>query len=316
MVPSLLRVALLAAATLPLAGAYAPPPVKMIPRSSLAVRSRGSWNTFWRSDAPGNVAGSATNSIAWRQGAPGTRWAELELKGNGEAWRTKVVLVRIDPAQVHLELANGVSPGGYDATWSLSRAPSNALVALNAGQFSGGAAWGWVVHEGVEYRAPGKGPLAAAVVIDSSGAVNLLDDAALEGRRTPAGNFIAGVAEAFQSYPILLREGEIPGALLVPGNAIDLAHRDARLALGQMADGTLLIALTRFDALGGTLGSIPFGLTIPETAGLLKYLGCEEAVALDGGLSAQLLVQDSLGERHEWPGLRRVPLALVALPRP
>jgi hypothetical protein len=303
---------LIACATLPLAGAYSSPLGRAIPISALAVRDGDGWSTFWRSDAPGAVSGSARSSLSWKQGGVGTSWTELELRGNGEAWRTRVVLVRLDPAKVDLELANGVSPGGFDATWSLSSAPSNALVAFNAGQFSGGAAWGWVVHGGVEYRPPGKGPLAAAVVIDSLGDVRLLNDETVEQRRAQGES---GVAEAFQSYPMLLSGGEIPGALLVPSAYIDLAHRDARLALGQMADGTLLIALTRFDALGGTLGAIPFGLTIPESAGLLKYLGCVNAVALDGGLSGQLMVQDSLGARHEWPGLRRVPLALVAVPR-
>jgi hypothetical protein len=31
---------------------------------------------------------------------------------------------------------------------------------------------------------------------------------------------------------------------------LDLEHRDARLALGTLDDGSVIIALTRFDALG------------------------------------------------------------------
>ena len=96
--------------------------------------------------------------------------------------------------------------------------------------------------------------------------------------------------------------------------AIDLTHRDARLALGIDSNGWLIIALTRFDVLGPSFGSIPFGLTIPETALLMRGLGAQTAVALDGGISAQLLLRDAAGETHQWPGLRSVPLGLSAVP--
>jgi exopolysaccharide biosynthesis protein len=93
-----------------------------------------------------------------------------------------------------------------------------------------------------------------------------------------------------------------------------VGHRDARLALGRLPDGRLIVALTRFDALGGALGEVPFGPTVPEMAALMGALGCTDAVLLDGGISAQMLVRDSLGAAHEWRGIRRVPLALVAFP--
>jgi exopolysaccharide biosynthesis protein len=94
-----------------------------------------------------------------------------------------------------------------------------------------------------------------------------------------------------------------------------LTHRDARLALGLDERGELIIALTRFDALGPSFGSIPFGLTIPETGLLMRALGAESAVALDGGISAQLLLRDALGEARRWDGLRAVPLGLSAISR-
>ena len=55
----------------------------------------------------------------------------------------------------------------------------------------------------------------------------------------------------------------------------------------------LLIVLTRFDALGESLGSIPFGPTIPEFAALMGALGAKQAVALDGGISGQLVIRDA-----------------------
>jgi hypothetical protein len=41
-------------------------------------------------------------------------------------------------------------------------------------------------------------------------------------------------------------------------------------------------------------------------------LGARKAVALDGGLSAQLLVREQ-GRAHTWAGMRRVPLGLEIL---
>ena len=38
-------------------------------------------------------------------------------------------------------------------------------------------------------------------------------------------------------------------------------------------------------------------------------------VMLDGGISAQLLVRGADGGVRRWPGVRRVPLALVAVER-
>jgi hypothetical protein len=248
----------------------------------------------------------------WRPGAPGLAWAEVELRGTGEARRIRVVSVRLDPARFHLSLENGVAPGGYQHVWTLDRAPKDAELALNAGMFAGDGAWGWVVHDGIEYREPRRGPLARAVVIDSIGAVRLVDDDSVEALRANAG--AAGVREAFQSYPLLLEDGgRLPAMLMTPGPDISLQHRDARLALGLDAAGHLIIALTRFDALGSSFGSVPFGLTVPEIALVMRGLGAETAVGLDGGISAQLLLRDASGGTHRWPGLRKVPLGLSAV---
>ena len=226
-------------------------------------------------------------------------------------------MARIDPARVRLTLANGVSPGGIAPVWKVEDTADSVLLAVNAGQFAGAAPWGWVVHAGHEYRPPGRGPLAAAIIIAQDGSVSFADDAEVARRRASGpSHHPAGVVEAFQSYPLLLTgDGEVPRLVREPGPDIDLGHRDARLALGQLKGGSLLVAMTRFDALGESLGGIPFGLTVPEMAAVMGALGCRRAVALDGGVSAQLLVKDALGGRHLWRGIRRVPLGLLAEPR-
>ena len=155
------------------------------------------------------------------------------------------------------------------------------------------------------------------MVVAPEGSVSLESDADVARRRQAGGpRQPAGVVEAFQSYPVLLTgEGEVPELLRRPSPDIDLGHRDARLARGQLQDCTLLVVMTRFDALGESFGGVPFGLTIPEISAVMGALGCRRAVALDGGVSAQLLVKDAAGERHIWRGIRRVPLGLTALPR-
>lgn len=258
---------------------------------------------------PGELALGAT----WRPGQGGLEWTELGMHGRGEIRRTRIVVARLDPARFTIALENGMAPGGYLHVWTLDRAPRKASLALNAGMFAGDGAWGWVVHAGTEYRAPRRGPLARAITIDSAGRVALLDDAEVDSLRAVEG--LGGMREAFQSYPALLDQGELPALLETGSPDLDIEHRDARLALGVDAEGRLLAALTRFDALGPTLGSVPFGLTVPELARVMRGLGAVDAVALDGGISAQLLIRGDSGETHRWEGFRPVPLGLSAVPR-
>jgi exopolysaccharide biosynthesis protein len=110
---------------------------------------------------------------------------------------------------------------------------------------------------------------------------------------------------------MLLRDGVVPAPLSQPGRGVEVAHRDARLALGTMADGRVVIALTRFDALGESLGRIPFGFTSEEVAAVMGALGCRQALLLDGGISGQMMVRDAEGAARTWPGTRSVPLGLI-----
>jgi exopolysaccharide biosynthesis protein len=106
-----------------------------------------------------------------------------------------------------------------------------------------------------------------------------------------------------------------PAELRGDAAGIDLEHRDARAAIGVAATGKVIVALTRFDALGGTLGFVPFGLTTPEMAAVMGALGARDAVMLDGGISGQLMVLEQSGTIRTWRGTRAVPLALVAVSR-
>ncbi|MBA3659676.1 MAG: phosphodiester glycosidase family protein [Gemmatimonadales bacterium] len=251
-------------------------------------------------------------AVRWRPaGAEGTEWGEITLSGTGEAWRIRVVLVRLDPARLRFETRDAMAPDGTPTRWTIDSAGPDAVVALNAGQFTSQGPWGWLVRAGRERRAPGRGTLAPAFVVDTGGRVALVPADSLAALRASG-----TVREAFQSYPALLvGDGELPAALRLPDLGVDLDHRDARLALGLMRDGRVLLALTRFEGLGGVLSNLPFGLTTPEIAAVMGALGCSRAMLLDGGISSQLRVRDFDGGFLAWPGFRRVPLGLVALPR-
>jgi hypothetical protein len=277
---------------------------------ALAVRTWSGWATWWRRDAaPARWAGDVplAQRVQWRRARPGVEWGELQLRGASEAWRTRVVLVRLDPAQVDLALDPAFS---RNAEWTIAKAGADAVVALDAGQFRGSLPWGWVLTGGREVLRPQYAPLAGAVTVDEAGRIRIVAPDSVDAVRAAG-----GLREAFQSYPMLLQEGAVPEPLRVAGLGVSLDHRDARLALGTTADGRVVIALTRFDALGPGLGRVPFGLATPEMAAVMGALGCRQAVLLDGGISGQLLVRDG-GETRTWPGTRWVPLGLVARVRP
>jgi len=177
-----------------------PSPRTALPSSTLAVWSGGAWREWWRSDAAPDRWSGPHNAVAdalrWRRAVDGVEWGELRLAGSGEARRLRAVVVRIDPRLVRLRLDTAFTAGGERAAWSIDDARPDAIVAVNVGQFVRTLPWGWVVLDGRQFLAAGRGPLATAVVLDSSGVVrwvgpDRIDDA----------NVRRGVAAAFQSYP-------------------------------------------------------------------------------------------------------------------
>jgi hypothetical protein len=255
----------------------------------LAVQEAGAWLTWWA-----------------RYRAP-HRWNGETPLADRVVWRPRLVVVRVDPQKVDLRLVPAFT---RNRSWSVADADSGVVLALDAGQFRQNLPWGWVTSEGIEVLEPEYAPLAGAVIVDASGRVRVAAPDELTSER------VRGAArEAFQSYPMLLQDGLVPRPLREPGHGVNLAHRDARLALGTRADGRVIIALTRFDALGPSLGRVPFGLTTPEMAAVMGALGCRRALLLDGGISGQLALRAKDGSVHRWPGTRRVPLGLVGRQR-
>ncbi len=279
-----------------------------LPLSRLRRWTGTQYVEIWRSDsAPSRFLSPRDpllrGSTAPQSVAAGVTVEEIRLGGSGEAFRTTLVVVRMVPRAVRLELDTAFDHG--QRNWTIARAPRTAVLAVNAGQFEAHLPWGWVRLRGRDFLAPGRGPLVSAVSVDSAGRLTLVHGGGIAPARAVWG---------FQSYPTLLAGGAVPAPLLGPGRGIDVAHRDARLAIGTCADGSVVVAMTRFAGLGERLGLLPLGLTTPEMAAVMGLLGATDAVLLDGGISAQLMVQQPTGWRRAWPGLRAVPLALLAYP--
>lgn len=247
--------------------------------------------------------------VIWHAVRPGVWQSEFPMERTGPLSVVRVTLIRIDPRQVTFQLEKNSRDYGMTAAWTIDSIPEDAVVALNAGQFIGGIPWGWLVRDGVEAKSPGAGRLAMAFVVDSTGGATLVRPDELPNVRTRAWL-------GFQSYPTLLAgSGVMPWELQADGRGVDLQHRDSRLALGVMADGSIVVALTRFAGVGRFAETLPFGPTVPEMAALMRSLGCERAMLLDGGISSQLTVRELSGGLRRWANWRAVPLALIAKPR-
>ena len=247
--------------------------------------------------------------VVWHSVRPGVWQSEFPMAQSGPLAVVRVTVIRMDPRQITFQLKRATRDYGLGAAWTIDSIPDDGVVAFNAGQFLGGIPWGWLVQDGVETKPPGAGRLAMAFVVDSMGVAALVSPDELPNVRTRAWL-------GFQSYPALLTgAGLMPWELLAKGRGVDLQHRDSRLALGVTADGSVLVALTRFRGAGPVGETLPFGPTVPEMAAFMRSLGSERAMLLDGGISSQLTVRELRGGLRRWANWRAVPLALIARPR-
>lgn len=253
------------------------------------------------------VCESGINAVApqitWRGDV--VQFAEWPVQFSTAAVKARVMIVKMPANRIEFSLmVNRV--GNLMAPWSIEHAPNDAVIAVNAGQFTDNGPWGWVVHNRRELQPPGTGALAGALVVDRNGAVQLLTAGEIATWRTPL-----RAIEAVQSYPMLLDDnGRPPPALCSTASGLDLSHRDTRLAIGITRGDEVLLVLTQFEAPGGIATRIPIGPTTPEMAEIMRRLGAVRALMLDGGLSAQMMVR-SAADSARWPGLRGVPLALI-----
>ncbi len=273
------------------------------PRARTPIGDVGCTTAIVKPGSTSRVRTVTPPTLTWR-GTSAMRWAEWPVALGARGVRTRMIVVDIDPAQVALSLE--IARDGDDVVpWSLDDAPADAAIAFNAGQFTDDGPWGLVVHRGREWQPAGRGPLSGGLVVDSTGRVSISGAA-----RLPVVRDLGGVKEALQSYPMLLEGGAPPPLLCNSAVDLDRTHRDIRFAVGVRADGHVILALSRYEGIGAIIERVPIGPTTPEMAEVMRRLGARDALMLDGGLSAQLLLRDGTAVRR-WDGLRRVPLAIV-----
>ncbi|HUP89882.1 MAG TPA: phosphodiester glycosidase family protein [Longimicrobiales bacterium] len=244
---------------------------------------------------------------SWRTLQPGLATTELTMRVGRMRLPMRIIVARIDVKQFDVSLDARVKENKMTGAWNIDSVANDVVVAFNAGQFKETGPWGWLVMDGKELRSPGFGPLSIAIAIDTANSITWHSPNRLIAR--------SPTRFGFQSYPLLIREGRI-AQLLLTSDDVDRGHRDSRLILGEAGDGSLLVALSRYDGLGGVAERVPIGLTVMESTRIMQRLGARYAVMLDGGLSAQLLLRDSAGIAQKWRGLREVPLALVFRRKP
>jgi len=245
------------------------------------------------------ILNSATSRVSHR---------EAQMASSGPLSHVRAIIITINPSAFRFRLALARKNQNLNPAWNIDSIPRNAVVAVNAGQFIGGFPWGWLVRDGVETLPPGKGTLGMAFVIDSTDRVSLITPDEIAVSRPK-------VLHAFQSYPALLVDGEMPWELREEGRGVNLTHRDSRLAICIQEKGDLTLVLTRVTALGNPGATLPYGPTVPEMAQYMRTLGCRRAMMLDGGISSQLAIRDGKGKLKRWTNWRMVPLGLVAFPR-
>ena len=132
------------------------------------------------------------------------------------------------------------------------------------------------------------------------------DSALVLGWRVP-GSRAQEATEALGGFPLLLRGGSRVGDLEVTERPAFAAARHPRTALGYDPDRNLLWVVV----VDGRQPSYSEGLTLPEVADLMKALGVEEALNLDGGGSSVMVLRgiavsrpsDATGERPVVNGL-------------
>jgi uncharacterized protein YigE (DUF2233 family) len=254
------------------------------------------------------AAGALWLAVFWDPVRPGVWQQRAHMAKRGPLASVSAVAIRVDPATHEFRLHLARRDYGLRPAWSIDSIPDRGVVAVNAGQFTGGFPWGWLVSEGVESQPPGTGTLGMAFVVDNRGRIALVMPNEIESVRSD-------VRYAFQSYPALLVDGKLPWELRARGRGVDLTHRDSRLAVCTLSSGEFVIVLTRFTALGDAGSTLPWGPTVPEMAAYMRSLGCRRAMLLDGGISSQLAVRAGDGSLSRWTNWRSVPLGLVIIPR-
>lgn len=266
---------------------------------SLEVRIAGTWMP-WPAYSAGDSALPAAvlgPAITWTDSADWLRAGSFEMRAGGSL-RNSVAVLDIDTSLVTFTL--GLTPPAARRTaaeWL--DADSTLLLTANTGLFrENGTPQGLVLING--RRASALAGWLDVVVSLAGGTVRATD---LDGGRAISTGY------AFQTLPWLVRDGRVALGV-TSGLRLSRTHRDRRITLCFREGGGIRLLLSNFEVFGASAGRIPIGLTIPEQAVLAAGAGCRDAIALDGGISAQIAYRAN-GRVTRMPGWRKVPLMLL-----
>lgn len=202
--------------------------------------------------------------IKWQELAPSLQLGRGHICVERDTVAIPLTMLSIDPARYPVRVVRGY------ATVSSLIHQYHALAGINASFFTPDAKpLGLLVIDGEQIQPPRKN-LSGCFLI-RAGRPDIVATENLE---------LQGVRYAIQSFPLLLKRGAIPLSAkgLQAGVSLPINRLDSRSAAGLLPDGTLLLLTT---------GSSH--LSLSQLATLMGGLGCQDALALDGGASSQLV---------------------------
>lgn len=232
--------------------------------------------------APAEESSTEVDDPEWTPYPDGIRIDTYE----GENFTAQIMLVR-DPSRVYLatssETLSKDTPGlKIDAAIE----KEGAVAAINAG-----TCW----DDGTGSLEVGSVPLGlnlskGKVVWDSF--FEATPDTGFVGFNRDNILIVANSVTEEEALELGIRDGCASGTvLIVNGNAVDIDHSgySPRTAIGQRADGTVILVCTN----GRTDEYI--GATLPDVIAILQEYGAVNACALLGGSSANMLYRDTQG---------------------
>ena len=227
-------------------------------------------------------------AVQWRTEAKGVRVGRVTLTRRYGMTGFTLVLVSVDASRVRAEVRYSKD---HQVCSDLVD-PKGPHLCVNGSLFSS-KPLGLLVHGGqvVNPRHPF---MAGYLVVPKGGrpTVKIGEAFALDE-----------VAEALQSFPALLRHGQVVPQVRnrAPDSPFQSDVAARRTVVGEDGRGNLLFAVT--DTLTG-------GLSFNETATLLAALGWKDALCLDGGGSSQLSLRLK-NARLDVPGMDPVPVKVA-----
>lgn len=226
-------------------------------------------------------------------------------------------IVMLDPSEYQIQLVRANNGYGRESVPAIAKR-TGADIAINGGFFDmslnpnqDGLPSGTLIIKGHIYQK--KNQVQSLLVIKDNKLVIM--------RSNPAKQISKNVSMV-SGIPLLIEHGKIPTTLSKKvGDFYNMPH--ARTALGVKADGSVVIVVAEYhyqvDLTNIVLGNAEEtaskqnkqGLTILNLARLMKTLGCQYAINLDGGGSSTLymngkVVNQTIGDIDEDNGLHAV----------